>query len=84
MSTKQGEQRGPLTNKHLRWMAWIAFFAAIAMAIWGVATDAVIMAFLTKAAADLGLVSARNSVEYVVDGRNDEEDSEQDMGATEI
>lgn len=60
---------GPLTNKHLRFMAWGAFVAAIALAVWGVASDAVIMAFLTKAAADLGFVQARNVSEDIVEGK---------------
>ena len=57
-----------LTNRHLRIMAWLAFVAAIGLAVWGVASDSVIMAFLTQAVANLGLVQARNSTEEVVDG----------------
>lgn len=62
------EPKGPLTNKHLRWMAWAAFVAAIALAVWGVASDSVIMAFLTQAVANLGLVQGRNATEEIVDG----------------
>ena len=73
------DRPAPLTNKHLRAMAWAAFGAAIILAIWGAASDTVIMAFLTKAAADLGLVQARNSVEEVVQGRDNSADSRVDV-----
>jgi len=69
MTTKTPQYAGPLTNKHLRIMAWAAFVVAVALAVWGVASDAVIMAFLTKAAADLGFVQARNVSEDIVEGR---------------
>lgn len=64
------DPKGPLTNKHLRWMAWAAFVAAIALAIWGVASDSVIIALLTQAASNLGLVQLRNGVETVVEGNS--------------
>ena len=69
MPTKSPQNVGPLTNKHLRFMAWAAFGVAIILAVWGVASDTVIMAFLTKAAADLGFVQARNVSEDIVEGR---------------
>lgn len=69
MPTKSPQYAGPLTNKHLRIMAWAAFVVAVALAVWGGASDAVIMAFLTKAAADLGFVQARNVSEDIVEGR---------------
>lgn len=69
------EYNGPLTNKHLRWMAWAAFIAAVGLAAWGVASDSVVAAFLTKAAADLGLVQSRNAVETVVEGKGGKDSS---------
>ena len=69
MPTKSPQYVGPLTNRHLRFMAWAAFGVAVILAVWGVASDTVIMAFLTKAAADLGFVQARNVSEDIVEGR---------------
>lgn len=61
--------KGPLTNRHLRVMAWAAFAVAIVLAVWGVASDQVILAFLAKAAVDLGAVQARNVSEDIITGR---------------
>lgn len=62
-------QRPSVTNKNLRIMAWTSFGVAIGLAIWGVASDGVVMAFLGKAAADLGLVTGRNMNEDIADAR---------------
>ena len=69
MSTKNPQTYGPLTNKHLRIMAWAAFIVAIGLAVAGISSDSVIMAFLTSAASSFGLVQARNVGEDIVEGR---------------
>lgn len=60
---------GPLTNKHLRIMAWAAFIVAVGLAVAGIASDSVVMAFLTSAASSFGLVQARNVGEDIVEGK---------------
>lgn len=52
-----------LTNKHLRTMAWAAFVVAVVLAAFDLATDTVIIGFLSKAAADLIAPTVRNIAE---------------------
>ena len=68
MSTK-AQYVGPLTNKHLRFMAWGAFLTSIVLAVFGLASDGIIIAFLTSAGSSLGMVQARNMGEDIVAGK---------------
>ena len=69
MTTNQPQYAGPLTNRHLRFMAWGAFVTSIVLAVAGLASDSIIIAFLTSAGTSLGMVQARNMGEDVVAGR---------------
>lgn len=52
-----------LTNKHLRTMAWAAFGVAVLLAAFNLASDTVVVGFLSKAAADLIAPTVRNMAE---------------------
>lgn len=69
MTTKDSTNRRPLTNNHLRFMGWVAFAVAIALAVCGVSSEGVVVAFLGQAAVALGLVQARNVSEDFIAGR---------------
>lgn len=58
---------GPITNRQLRRMGWLSFFAGLVMAVASGfelgPSDVVIIAFLTHAAACFGLPTVRNIAE---------------------